>query len=75
VRSNTDRPLTVEETCALCGISRATFDRYVRLGRGPQRYRVDGRSYRIMLSEARRWNRARFERPAVAYDQVAPTAV
>ena len=55
-----DRPLTAEETCALCRISRATLDRAIKAGRGPKRYAINGREYRFLRSEVLRWNRSRF---------------
>jgi excisionase family DNA binding protein len=54
------RPLTAEEVCAICGISRPTLDRYIKAGRGPSRYLINGREYRFSRDETVRWNRSRF---------------
>src|SRR5262249_42653971 len=66
MKSTDDRPLTAEETCALCNISRATLDRHIKAGRGLARYLINGREFRILRSEALRWKRSRFAPPASA---------
>ena len=69
--SMVDRPLTAEEVCALCGISRATLTRYIKLGRGPARYPINRKEFRVLRSEALRWNRARFRPSADESPQIA----
>lgn len=55
-----DVPLTAEEVCAICHMSRAKLDRFTRVGRGPRRYMINGREYRYLRTDVLRWNRERF---------------